>query len=152
MNYIIHYDIAALFIIFVVIVQYYSKRRISLGVRRVFVMMLVLSACSNLLDLITVYTIENPQSVSLALDYLLNMAYLLSFNSMLMLYHVYVQESVKPFSKWSRWEYVGAFGAFAVDACLILTTAFTHGVFWFEDGVNYKHGPLMVVLYISALY
>lgn len=152
MNYIIHYDIAALIIIFVVIVQYYSKRRISLGVRRVFVMMLALSACSNMLDLVTVYTIENPQSVPLALDYLLNMAYLLSFNSMPMLYHVYVQESVKPFSKWSRWEYVGAFGAFAVDVCLILTTVFTHGVFWFEDGVNYKHGPLMAVLYISALY
>lgn len=152
MNYIIHYDIAGLIIILVVIVQYYSKRRISLGVRRVFVAMLALSACSNMLDLVTVYTIENPGSVPLALNYLLNMAYLLSFNSMPMLYHVYVQESIKPSSKWSRWEYIGAFGVFAVDVCLILTTAFTHGVFWFEDGVHYKHGPLMVFLYISALY
>ena len=63
MNYIIHYDVAALLITLVVIVQYYSNRRISLGVRKVFVVMLMIAACSNALDLATVYTIEHPQSV-----------------------------------------------------------------------------------------
>ena len=73
MNYIIHYDVAALLITLIIIAQYYSNRRISLGVRKVFVVMLMVAAGSNALDLFTVYTIEHPQSVPLWLNYLVNM-------------------------------------------------------------------------------
>ena len=72
MNYIIHYDVAALLIALVIIVQYYSSKRISLGIRKVFVVALFIAACSSALDLITVYTIENPQSIPVWLNYLLN--------------------------------------------------------------------------------
>ena len=58
MNYIIHYDVAALLITLMIIAQYFSNRRISLGVRKVYVVMLLIAAGSNALDLITVYTIE----------------------------------------------------------------------------------------------
>ena len=91
MNYIIHYDVAALLITLIIIAQYYSNRRISLGVRKVFVVMLMIAAGSNALDLITVYTIEHPQSIPLWLNYLVNMVYLLSFNCVPMLYYVYVR-------------------------------------------------------------
>ena len=152
MNYIIHYDVAALLITLVVIVQYYSNRRISLGVRKVFVVMLMIAACSNALDLATVYTIEHPQSVPLAFNYLLNMAYLLGFNSVPMLYYVYVREAIRPSRKWSKWEYAGAIVPFAIAAFLILTTVFTHGVFYFENGLVYKHGPLLAFLYVIAFF
>ena len=152
MNYIIHYDVAALLITLIIIVQYYSNRRISLGVRKVFVVTLMMAAGSNALDLITVYTIEHPQSIPLVLNYLVNMAYLIGFNSIPMLYFVYVREAVKPSERWSKWEYVWAFGPFAVDVLLVLTTVFTHGIFWFEDGLVYTHGSWMTFLYVSAFY
>lgn len=152
MNYIIHYDVAALLVTLIIIVQYYSNRRISLGVRKVFVVALMVAMGSNALDLITVYTIEHPQSIPLVLNYLVNMAYLISFNSIPMLYYVYVREAIKPSERWSKWEYVWAFGPFAVDVLLVLTTVFTHGIFWFEDGLVYTHGPWMAFLYVSAFY
>ena len=152
MNYIIHYDVAALLITLMIIVQYYSNRRISLGVRRVFVVMLVTEACTSALDLFTVYAIENPMSVPLAFNYLLNMAYLLGFNSVPMLYYVYVREAIRPSAKWKKWEYVSAFGPFAVSSVLILTTAWTHGIFYFENGLVYTHGSFMLFLYMSAFY
>lgn len=152
MVYNIHYDVAALMVLMVIIVQYYSNRRISLGVRKVFVVTLMIAACSNVLDLATVYTIEHPQSVPLAFNYLLNMAYLISFNSIPMLYYVYVREAIKPSERWNKWEYVLAFGPFVVDVLLVLTTVFTHGIFWFADGLTYTHGSWMAFLYISAFY
>lgn len=152
MNYIIHYDVAALLVTLIIIVQYYSNRRISLGVRKVFVVALMVATVSNALDLITVYTIEHPQSIPLVLNYLMNMAYLISFNSIPMLYYVYVREAIKPSERWSKWEYVWAFGPFAVDVLLVLTTVFTHGIFWFEDGLVYTHGSWMAFLYVSAFY
>ena len=152
MNYIIHYDVAALLITLIIIAQYYSNRRISLGVRKVFVVMLMIAAGSNALDLITVYTIEHPQSIPLWLNYLVNMVYLLSFNCVPMLYYVYVREAIRPSERWSRWEYVKAFGMFAVDALLIFTTPITKGIFYFENGLYYKHGSWMAFLYVSAFY
>lgn len=152
MKYIIHYDVAALLITLIIIAQYYSNRRISLGVRKVFVVMLMIAAGSNALDLITVYTIEHPQSIPLWLNYLVNMVYLLSFNCVPMLYYVYVREAIRPSERWSRWEYVKAFGMFAVDALLIFTTPITKGIFYFENGLYYKHGSWMAFLYVSAFY
>ena len=152
MNYIIHYDVAALLITLIIIAQYYSNRRISLGVRKMFVVMLMIAAGSNALDLITVYTIEHPQSIPLWLNYLVNMVYLLSFNCVPMLYYVYVREAIRPSERWSRWEYVKAFGMFAVDALLIFTTPITKGIFYFENGLYYKHGSWMAFLYVSAFY
>lgn len=152
MGYNIHYDVAALMVLLVIIVQYYSNRRINLGVRKVFVVTLMVAACSNALDLVTVYTITNPQSVPLVVNYLLNMAYLISFNCIPMLYYVYVREAIKPSERWNKWEYVLAVGPFAVDVLLVLTTVFTHGIFWFADGLTYTHGSWMAFLYISAFY
>lgn len=152
MDYILHYDVAALLITLIIMIQYYSNRRINLGVRRLFVYMLVLATVSDALDLITVYTIEHPQCLPLAIHYPLNMLYLLSFNSIPMLYFLYVWEVTKPSVKWEKWEYAAAYGPFAVDACLILTTVFTHSVFYFDDDLVYRHGPLMAVLYAGAFY
>lgn len=152
MNYILHYDVAALLITLIIILQYYSNRRINLGVRRLFVYMLVLATVSDALDLITVYTIEHPQCLPLAIHYPLNMLYLLSFNSIPMLYFLYVWEVTKTSSKWEKWEYVVAFGPYALDVVLVLTTAFTHGVIYFDEDLVYRHGPLMIVLYIGAFY
>ena len=152
MNYNIHYDVAALLITLILMIQYYSNKRIMLGVRKVFVVTLMVAACSNMLDLATVYTIEHPQNVPLTVNYLLNMAYLITFNSVPMLYYVYVREAIKKSERWSKWEYVRTFGPFAVDVLLILTTVFTHGIFWFEDGLVYTHGSWMAFLYISAFY
>ena len=152
MDYIIHYDVAALLITLMIVVQYYSNRRISLGVRRVFVVMLMIEACSSAIDLATVYTIEHPQSVPLAFNYLLNMAYLLSFNSVPMVYYVYVREAIRPSEKWKKWEYVNVLVPFAVMAVLILTTPWTGGVFYFDHDLVYTHGPLIVLLYICSSY
>ena len=152
MKYIIHYDVAALLITGMIIVQYYSNRRISLGVRRVFVMMLMIEACTSALDLVTVYTIEHPASVPLALNYLLNMAYLLGFNSIPMLYYIYVREAIRPSVKWEKWESVSALAPFAISAALILTTVWTHGIIYFENGLTYMYGPLFPILYVCAFY
>ena len=79
MNYNIHYDVAALFVTLMIIVQYYSNKRISLGVRKVFVVMLIVAAVSNALDLATVYTIIHPKSVPLGLFFLLLIVFLVCF-------------------------------------------------------------------------
>lgn len=152
MNYIIHYDVAALLITLVIIVQYYSSKRISLGIRKVFVVALFTAACSSALDLITVYTIENPQSIPVWLNYLLNMIYLIGLNSVPMLYFVYGREAIKMSMRWETWERVCTFGPFVFDVLLILTTPLTHGVFYFTDELTYQHGPLLMLLYICSFY
>ncbi len=152
MDYIIHYDVAALLITLILIIQYYSNRRISLGVSRVFVVALIIATLSNALDLITVYTLNHPQDVPTELNYLINMVYLIGFNSVPLLYFVYVRESIDSSARWKRWEYFLGIGPYLVAVLLILTTPITHGVIYFEDGLYYKHGPMLTLLYMIAFF
>lgn len=152
MNYIVHYDVAALMVTIAIITHYYSSKRIKLGVTRVFVVMMMVAFGSNLLDLITIFTIEHPESVSLGLNYALNMVYLALFSSVPVFGCIYVREVVKPSTMWRKWEYVVVFVPLLVDALLIFTTVFTGSVFYFEDGVTYRHGSGMPFLYVCAVY
>ena len=150
MDYIIHYDVAALLVTLMILFHYQSNRRINLGVTKVFVVLMVVSVCSNVLDLLTVYTIQNPYSLPLALNYLCNIVYWCLFNSIPMLYYVYVRELTKPSEKWGRWEYVCGFALYIIDLLLIITTPLTRKVFSFGENRMYEHGPWMSFLYIVA--
>ena len=80
MSYIIHYDIAALIVTLVVACHFAVKRSIPSMQTTMFAWMLVLAALANILDLITIYTIEHPTSVPIWLNTFLNQLYLISFN------------------------------------------------------------------------
>lgn len=152
MNYIIHYDVAALLVTFTVMLHYYSKRTIHTGMTRIFTFMMAAVTISNLLDLITVYTISRVEFVPLWLNIFLNMVYLIFFNSVTVIYCVYVVAAVGENRLATLQNYLLLTIPFAIDVLLILTTPFTKLVFYFtEDGI-YMHGSGLAIMYAIAVY
>lgn len=152
MNYIIHYDVAALLITVTVIIHYYSKKTINIGLTKIFIALMAMAVCSNVLDLVTVYTIEHPRVIPLWLNYLANMVYLITFNCTPAIYFAYVLETTKKDLSKSRLDLVRLYVPITLDILLILTTGFTGAIFYFENRRYYTHGPLMPLLYVSAFY
>lgn len=152
MNYIIHYDVAALLITVTVIIHYYSKKTIKIGLTKIFIALMAMAVCSNVLDLVTVYTIEHPRELPLWLNYLINMTYLITFNCTPVIYFAYVLEAAKKDWRKNRLDLVRLYVPFIVDVVLIITTGFTGAIFYFENRRYYTHGPLMFWLYVSAFY
>lgn len=61
MKYIIHYDIAAIFVVLAAMVHFLYKKTISTRQTRIFTLLILAAIVSNIADLISIYLIENPR-------------------------------------------------------------------------------------------
>lgn len=151
MRYIIHYDIAAIIILIVLAIHFYSKKTIMTKATKVFVVLMniVLMAC--IADLITLFTIEDARNCPLWINYVFNGMYFISFISIAMVYMYYLL-SIKN-NKASNSKKLKTLSAVPGIICIIMTalSPFTKWVFYFDENYEYTHGKFINVLYIVSL-
>jgi EAL domain-containing protein (putative c-di-GMP-specific phosphodiesterase class I)/GGDEF domain-containing protein len=152
MGYIIHYDVAGVIVLVTVMVHFFYKNKINTRQTRIFSVLIQVALIANVLDLITIYTIEHVEVVSLFVNYLLNCAYLIVFNATPVIYYAYILLAVNPKEKWKVWKKFWVFGPILISIVLILLTPITKWIFYFDEQDVYQHGAMMLVLYIVSLY
>ena len=150
MEYIVHYDIAAVFICIVVNVLYFSKKRFPTRANQYFEGMCVLVALATITDTISVYTISHADTFPIVLNYIINGLFFLSFNTLQIVYFRYMV-TVTGY-------HTGRIGkVIDVISCIVfvyllftvLFTPITGHAFSFKDGM-YHQGFLLPSLYIVA--
>lgn len=150
MNYIVHYDIAAIFMCIVINILYFSKKRFQTKANQYFQLMCILVLVSTISDTISVYTIQNAATVPVWINYLVNGIFFLSFNTLQLAYFRYmVVITGYDVGKGSRIISLISWVAMGYILGAILLTPFTHHTFYFENGV-YCQGILLPSLYIVA--
>ncbi len=150
MDYIYHYDLAAILICIIVGGLFFSKKHFPSKSNRLFLTIGALILTASVSDVITVYTLAHIDTVPLWLNYLFNQIFFFSFNCIYVLYMIYLLLITE-----RHQELIGK--ALKVINTLvltyisftILTTPWLKLIFYFEDG-QYKHGPLHVSLYVIA--
>lgn len=107
---------------------------------------------SSILDLVTVYTIENPHSVPVWLNYTLNMIFFTCLNGVAIAFFntilFVIEEKKRSVDKFRKITFI----PFICEVILILSTPFTKGVFYFDNNLIYHHGNLYNLLYIFTLF
>ncbi|MCX4318999.1 EAL domain-containing protein [Lachnospiraceae bacterium 38-14] len=152
MKYIIHYDIAAIFVVLAAMVHFFYKKTISTRQTRIFTLLILAAIVSNIADLISIYLIENPREVPLWLHFTVNEIYLITFNATAAVYYGYIIGVTRGRERISKWEMTRILLPISIDIVLVLSTPFTQAVFYFDSGKNYLHGRLFMVLYAFALF
>ncbi len=151
MRYVIHYDVAALVLIIIILMNFLLNKTITTRQTRAFSLLVWLSMISNAFDIITIFTIENPGMVPNALNYLLNEIYLITFNAITMVYYLYIVLATKEKRALTLGDKLRMTIPLFIDVCLILSTPWTKYIFYFDDQGNYMHGYLFIVLYVNAV-
>lgn len=147
MEYNIHYDIAALAIGVIVVLQFKNRKRIDNLQSKVLWALIWCSLLSDILDIVTVYM--GRMNVPVPLVYVANILYLMMFNLLPVIYLVYLKMSVKNYAEWKLSEKLWI-GIPILAACLlIMTTPFTEWIF-VVDETGYHHESAFVLLYICA--
>ncbi len=147
MSYNIHYDIAALTIGIIVLVQFKNRKSISNLQTKVLGALIWCSMLSDVLDIVTV--LMGQTDMSSPLVYLANILYLMMFNILPVIYLVYLKMTIKDYSNWSRGEKLWIGIPIAITWLLIMTTPLTKWIF--KVGENgYQHSAAFILLYISA--
>ena len=149
MDYIIEYDIAAVFLSMVLLFLYFVRYNYQIFSNRLYIAMLGCNLIAAVADICTVHTIHYAQSVPVALNFFVNIVYLLAYNSMAVLFFVYVLDLTKS-SRKSKWGAIIAMGSATVIVGLIVTTPLTGWIIYFDENMNYQHGVLWPVLYAVA--
>lgn len=144
----INYDLAALALSITVLVHFLSKKNIMNMATRIFHMLLWLSFISCALDIITAKMAD--YILSDALVYTLNAAYLVTFVSIPYIYFIYIVTLVSKKHKWTTGQRALLGVPFYINAMMIVTTYFTHWIFYNDPVTSYTHGRYYGILYIFS--
>ncbi|MBQ9858900.1 MAG: EAL domain-containing protein, partial [Oscillospiraceae bacterium] len=150
MNYIFEFDIAACALMIMFAVLLAIRRNFPSYANKLYAAMLAGNFFATAMDLVTVYTIANASELPLWLNYATNMIYLLSFNGCAVLYYVYVLAITKE-NRTNMFDRAVAIAVIVIDVLFIGTTPFTGWIFYFDEQYRYCHGPLMLLLYVTAV-
>jgi len=150
MGYIIHYDIAAIFVCIVINVLYFSKKRFATKANRYFEIMCVLVAVATVTDTISVYTITHADTFPIVLNYIINGLFFLSFNTLQIVYFRFmVTITGYDTGKIGKVINVVTITVFLYLLFVVFFTPLTGHAFSFKNGV-YHQGMLLPSLYIVA--
>lgn len=149
MNYITEFETAALFVDLLLIVIFTMKRNFLNVTNKIYISMLSCSFASTVLNLISVYTLAHISELPLALNYFVNILYLLVYNSCAIHFFVYVSNVTEKSVRKTSVKVIAA-SAFAINLVLLVSTPFTGWVIAFPNN-EYIHGPLFNVMMIVAV-
>lgn len=151
MRYNIHYDIAAIFLAVVILIHYYHKKSIRMPQTFAFEWLIWLSLVTDFADILTVVMDAGryaPWIVNLS-----NILYLTLFHMLPFLYFLYLYISTgKDRWTWKLKDRCILFAPVTLMFFMVVTSPFTGFVFHYTREEGYQHGPLFLVLYVSALY
>ncbi len=144
-----HYCIASVGANCILLIMFFMKRNYSLRSNKIFFVMLIDNLLASLINITTFYTISFPERHPQWINYASNIAYLLVYNFMAVLFLLYVDSKTKIGSIKKVMSMIGT-TIIIYDAFVILTTPFTKWIIYYNEANVYSHGPLMYSLYITA--
>ncbi|MCR5452494.1 MAG: EAL domain-containing protein [Lachnospiraceae bacterium] len=143
------YCIASVVATLILILMYFMKRNYSTKHNKIFLIMLVDNLLASAINILTFYVITFPERHSVLFNTAVNIIYLILYNFMGVLFLLYVDSLTK--IKKARL-FVTIMSGFIIvyDVLLLLTTYKTHLIIYFDENLVYRHGPLMMSLYVTA--
>ena len=149
MQYVIYFDIAALFITGLLLVMNLLRRGYSTVSARLFTVLMAVTFAAAALDIGTAYTISYADRVPLPVNYIINSVYLLANNSSAIFFYIYVLTVTKgkhiSRAEHTVWQIISL-----VEVALIAVSPRTTWIFYFDDDRVYRHGSFFPVLYVCA--
>ena len=149
MLYNVSFDIAAIILNVMLLLIIYLRRTYPTKSCNFYKGMLWFNLISSCADFISAYTISYADVYPLALNYIVNMCYLLSHNLTGVLFLLYVITLIRG-NLGTKAERIFWGSVILFDFLAVTTSPFTKFIFYFDENRVYCHGPLMPLLYLAA--
>ena len=151
-DYTIRYDVAGALIAIAVMLSYFRDKKVKTKISDSFTALTwqCLTAC--LLDIASVYLIRYISPRNLWLNYIVLIAYYIMFNAMPLLYYLCFWFLSEKNKKMPLKQYWIMFGIYLFFSLFTITSPFTHLVFWFDENLIFRHGPLFYVYYLLDIF
>lgn len=151
MDYILEFDISALFISFAALIIFIYKKDRHKRQNRTFLLLIITQVITTVSDLIGAYTLNHNLTEYWIISNVFNLLYFVSHTFIPVLFTVYILDLTGIIKRHNKYLFL-LFLPYAVLLILQLTNPFTHIVFTIDSNLNYTKGPLLAPMYLSALF
>ena len=152
MLYNIHYDIAATFVLLILLYFTLSRKGINKPQHRMFFIVAMNGLISCIFDIASSVALSYPQTFSVTWRDILNFLYLCTHNMQALLLCLYIIITTGVYIKKNKGFFVLLSIPYLITFLLLLLNPIFRWVFYYDANNMYTHGPLMIYLYISAFF
>lgn len=149
-SYVVEYEYAAMGLIAVLLLIFCARRKYPGMSNRIYAGMLICTFFSSLTHVFAMKSLSVASSLPLWLNYVIHISYLLFYDLEAILYMMYVIALTKR-NKISKASSVFTLSLIGAETLLLVTTPFTKLIIYFNDNMEYCHGPLFYVYPVIAL-
>jgi len=143
------YDVSAIVVLLTIIAMYHLRKSYQTKSMKILMSIIICDFVTAVLDIISIWAISYPGIFPLWLSYVSSLGYLLGFNMMSILFFLYIDTKTKiPQIKIPVRIASNVAAIYYIIAIVLSPVA--HGVAYFDENMEYQHGPLMMSLYISS--
>ena len=151
-DYYFRFEIAAAIVVIAVILSYVNVNKIKTRVSAAFTALVWQCLCSSLFDIASIFLLKHINAQNLWLNYLTTIMYYFMFNAIPLCFYIclfYLSERTRIMPKRRYWIF---FGLYLFMTAILLTTPFTHIIFWFDENYIFRHGVGFYLYYALALF
>ena len=150
MFYIIEYEIAAVLLSLAVIFSFFRKKIITTRLTNSFMVVVVVVLFSTIIDIFAVYVMEQGSRYPLWLHYFLNLMYYAVFSFFPLSFYNCVRCSLSGHFKRTTFKIIRYYTPITVALLCILSSPFTHLVFYIDQNRVFHRGYAFAIIYIAA--
>lgn len=151
MTYNISFELVAVVILVILLFINSGKHKLYSLTFRYYITMVAVILASVVLDMLSVICVEYNQFFSLPVIYLLNAAYLVVQSFIALIFTLYVchlaEMNISGIKK-----KLALFSPYVISFIAIITSSFNGYIFYIDENMNYCHGWLYPLLYVSMIY
>ena len=152
LQWMIHYDIAALAFVAVLLLFITRSRSVPLRQNSLFSLLTYGMLTATLLDIVTAFTLSYAKVVPLGLNVVMIILCLCSTQTMPILLLIYLFAALRILDhRTKRWLLLYCLPS-APAFMLIVLSPITQSVFYFDEQMRYVHGPLWSALFLPCLF
>ncbi len=149
-NYAVEFEYASIALLTLLLVLYCARRKYPGMSNIVYLSMIVCTFLSALTHIFAIKSLPVADSLPLALNYVIHISYLIFYDLQGIVFLMYVNAVTKrnSVSTANRWFFIGLA---AFEVLMLVTTPFTKLIIYFDENMQYKHGPLFGIYFVIAV-
>lgn len=149
-DYAIEFEYATMGLLTLLLVLFCARRKYPGMSNIVYLAMVVCTFLSALTHIFAIKTLPVAYALPLALNYVIHISYLIFYDLQGIIFLMYVNAVTKrnAISKANRWFFIGLT---AFEVLMLVTTPFTKLIIYFDENMQYKHGPLFGIYFVIAV-
>ncbi len=149
-NYVVEYEYTSFGICAVLLALFFARRKYPGMTNRIYVSMLFCTLLSCVAHIAAIRTLPVAQELPVWLNYLIHILYLVFYDFEPILFMMYSVALTKR-NRFSKTNTIFTAAVIAAELILLMTTPFTRLVIYFDENMQYQHGPLFCAYPIMAL-